>query len=109
SPSGFDRLLPGGKVLIPMVLAERATVGDDQSRRPSGLRTAPELHDVVVNVWDRKRMLDGGMAVGDLGHVVHEQRAALGHHLKAELARGFDDHLALLAARLIIAFDRPCT
>src|SRR2546429_307146 len=44
-----------------------------------------------------------GVAVDDHGHVVLEERAALGDDHHAGLARGFDDLLALIAAGLVVA------
>ena len=56
--------------------------------------------DVVVDVGHRDRVLDAGVAVDDLRHVVLELHPALGDYHDAQLPAGGDDLLALVAARL---------
>ena len=51
-------------------------------------------------------VLDGRVPVHDHRHVVLEERSALGHDHDADLARGREDLLALVAARLVVALDR---
>ena len=50
-------------------------------------------------------VLNAGVAVDDHVHVVLEQCPTLRHHHHVGLARGLEDLLALVAARLVVAFD----
>ena len=49
-------------------------------------------------------MLYSSVAIHYLGHVVIEERTAFGHYFHFQFAGRFNNHLALLAAGLVIAF-----
>ncbi len=78
---------------------------DEERRRVADLARRPERVDVRVDVGHRDRVLDRRVPVDDHRHVHLEERAALGHDHHADLARGRQDLLALLAARLVVALD----
>ena len=97
---------PDVGVLIEPVLRARTAVGHDQRRRVADPRRRPELQHVVVEALGRQVVLEAGVAVGDDRHVHVVQRAALGDDHQAGFARRGDDHLALLAPRLVVVLDR---
>ena len=104
-----QRMLPHIAARVPIMFAIEPAVADHQRRRVADLRLRPELFHVVVNTLDRQRVLDPGVAIDHHVHIVLKQRAAFGHHHHIGLARGFNDLLALIATRLVIAFHRRRT
>ena len=98
-------VLPDVRVLIPVVLAAQPAVADDQRRRVAAPALGEQRDDVLVELRHRQRVLDAGVAVDDHRLVDVEQRPALGHDHHLQLARRLDDHLARVAALLVVALD----
>ena len=99
------RVLPHVGVLVPVVLARQAAVGDDQRRRVADLALAEQRQHVLVDRRRRQVVLDAGMAVLNHRLVVVEQRAAFGDHQHLQLAGRLEDHLARVAPFLVVALD----
>ncbi|MNQ54653.1 hypothetical protein D3C85_687240 [compost metagenome] len=102
-----DRVVPDIRGLIPVVLAPVAAIGHDQGRGVGHLGLTPQLVHVGIEARQRDRVLDRGVAVHHHAHVVLIQGPALGHDHHAQFARGFQNLLALVAARLVVALDAP--
>ena len=90
----------------PIGIAGKAAIGDDQGRVVADLGLRPEAEHVLVEALLRDVVLERRIAVLDQGDVHLEQRAALGHDEDVLGARGGDDLLALVAARLVVILDR---
>ena len=68
-----------------------------------------QLNHVAIEVGDRQRVLEAGVAILNQRLVVEQKRRALGHHHHLQLARGLDDHLPDVAPLLVVALDAERT
>ncbi len=102
------RIVPDGLILVEVVFARDAAIGDKKRGGVTCLAACEKLYHVAIERNDGESVFDAGVSVEDHAKVHFEMSATFGEDEDLFFVSGADHPLALLSSGLHIAFDREC-